>query len=100
MFAPHQFGQIILSDVGILLWLGALTAWIYQSGFSQVFRLYLVPYLWWAILPILDLSHILNIFEQGEPLAGPHHLLATYRPVVAALSGRGIHIPSWCSGNA
>jgi omega-6 fatty acid desaturase / acyl-lipid omega-6 desaturase (Delta-12 desaturase) len=46
MFAPHQFGQIILSDVGILLWLGALTAWIYQSGFSQVFRLYLVPYLW------------------------------------------------------
>ena len=46
MFAPHQFGQIVLSDIGILLWLGALTAWIYQSGFSQVFRLYLVPYLW------------------------------------------------------
>ena len=46
MFAPHQFGQIIISDVGILIWLGALAAWIYQSGFSQVFRLYLVPYLW------------------------------------------------------
>ena len=46
MFAPHQFGQIILSDVGILLWLGALTAWTYHSGFSQVARLYLVPYLW------------------------------------------------------
>jgi omega-6 fatty acid desaturase / acyl-lipid omega-6 desaturase (Delta-12 desaturase) len=46
MFAPHQFGQIIISDVGILLWLGTLAAWIYQSGFSQVLRLYLVPYLW------------------------------------------------------
>jgi omega-6 fatty acid desaturase (delta-12 desaturase) len=46
MFAPHQFGQIILSDIGILLWLGALTAWTYHAGFSQVARLYLVPYLW------------------------------------------------------
>ncbi len=46
MFAPHQFGQIIIGDVSILLWIGALAAWIYQSGFSQVFRLYLVPYLW------------------------------------------------------
>ena len=46
MFAPHQFGQIILSDIGILIWLGTLAAWIYQSGFSQVFRVYLVPYLW------------------------------------------------------
>jgi omega-6 fatty acid desaturase / acyl-lipid omega-6 desaturase (Delta-12 desaturase) len=46
MFAPHQFGQVIISDVGVLLWIGALAAWIYQSGFSQVFRLYLVPYLW------------------------------------------------------
>ena len=46
MFAPHQFGQIILSDVGILLWLGTLAAWTYHSSFSQVVRLYLVPYLW------------------------------------------------------
>ncbi len=46
MFAPHQFGQIILSDIGILLWLGTLAAWTYQSGFLQVLRLYLVPYLW------------------------------------------------------
>jgi omega-6 fatty acid desaturase (delta-12 desaturase) len=53
MFAPHQYGQIILSDIGVLLWLGALAAWIYQSGFSQVFRLYLVPYLWCIILVIL-----------------------------------------------
>ena len=46
MFAPHQFGQILLSDIGILLWLGTIAVWIYQSGFSHVFRLYLVPYLW------------------------------------------------------
>lgn len=46
MFGPHQFGQIILSDIGVFLWLGTLAAWAYQSGFSQVLRLYLVPYLW------------------------------------------------------
>lgn len=46
MFAPHQFGQVIISDVGILLWLGTVAACIYHYGFSQVFRLYLVPYLW------------------------------------------------------
>jgi omega-6 fatty acid desaturase (delta-12 desaturase) len=46
MFAPHQFGQVILSDIGVLLWLGVLVAWTYSSGFSEVTRLYLVPYLW------------------------------------------------------
>jgi len=46
MFAPHQFGQVILSNISILLWLGTLATWVYQSGFPQVFRLYLVPYLW------------------------------------------------------
>ena len=46
MFAPHHFSQIILSDVGIFLWLATLVAWTYQSGFSQVVRVYLVPYLW------------------------------------------------------
>jgi hypothetical protein len=45
-------------------------------------------------------SHLLNMFTQGEPLVGPHHLLAAYRPAVAALSFRGVHIPSWCSVNA
>ena len=46
MFAPHQFFQIILSDIGIILWLAAVITWSYYRGFAEVFRLYLVPYLW------------------------------------------------------
>ena len=64
MFAPHQFGQIVLFDVGVLLWLGILAVWMYQSGFSQVFCLYLVPYLWLAILVILDFQHLLNTLNR------------------------------------
>ena len=46
MFAPHQYGSIIISDIGILLWLAGVAGSIYKFGFSDVFRLYLVPYLW------------------------------------------------------
>ena len=46
MFAPHQFHQIVLSDIGIILWLAAVITWSYYKGFAEVFRLYLVPYLW------------------------------------------------------
>ena len=46
MFAPHQYGQIILSDIGIAIWLSVIITWSYYNGFAEVFRLYLVPYLW------------------------------------------------------
>lgn len=36
----------MISTVGILLWLTGIGAWVYQKGFGEVFRLYLVPYLW------------------------------------------------------
>lgn len=48
MFGPHQYGSIIISDIGILLWLAGVAGSIYTFGFSDVFRLYLVPYLWWV----------------------------------------------------
>ncbi|KAH9971929.1 fatty acid desaturase-domain-containing protein [Lactifluus volemus] len=67
MFSPHQFGQIILSDVGVLLWLSVLAACIHQSGFFQVFRLYLVPYLWtnhWLVL--------ITFLQHTDPLV-PHY---------------------------
>lgn len=53
LFAPHQFGQIILSDVGIFIWLAGISTWIYQRGFLEVLTLYLIPYLWvnhWLVL--------------------------------------------------
>lgn len=46
MFAPHHRDQIIISDVGIVLWLAAVITSIYYRGFAEVFRVYLVPYLW------------------------------------------------------
>lgn len=46
MFSPHHFSQIIMSDVGTILWLAAVGTAIYQYGFATVFRVYLVPYLW------------------------------------------------------
>jgi omega-6 fatty acid desaturase (delta-12 desaturase) len=46
MFAPHHYGQILLSDLGIVLWAAGIAAAIYYHGFVNVFTLYLVPYLW------------------------------------------------------
>lgn len=54
MFAPHQHGAIILSDIGILLWMAGLAGSIYTFGFASVFRTYLVPYLW-LVGPCLEL---------------------------------------------
>jgi len=69
MFAPHHYGQIVWSDIGILLWLVALGTWIYYKGFAEVGRLYLVPYLWvnhWLVL--------ITFLQHTDPLL-PH-----YRP--------------------
>jgi len=59
IFAPHHFLQIVMSDVGVILWLLAVGASIYEFGFSTVFSVYLAPYLWvnhWLIL-ITFLQH-------------------------------------------
>jgi omega-6 fatty acid desaturase (delta-12 desaturase) len=67
MFAPHQRNQIILSDIGVVLWLAALITWSYYKGFAEVFRLYLVPYLWvnhWLVL--------ITFLQHTDPLI-PHY---------------------------
>lgn len=69
MFNDNQWGQIIMSDVGIVIWLAAIFYSIRQFGFFEVFRLYLVPYLWvnhWLVL--------ITILQHTDPLL-PH-----YRP--------------------
>ena len=53
MYTSNQFWQIIISDIGVFIWLGAIIASIYHFGFQTVFRVYLVPYLWYDLfLPI------------------------------------------------
>ncbi|KAF9468577.1 fatty acid desaturase-domain-containing protein [Collybia nuda] len=67
MFSPHHYGQIIISVVGIIIWLGVVGACIYQYGFLNVFRLYGVPYLWvnhWLVL--------ITFLQHTDPLL-PHY---------------------------
>lgn len=46
IFSPNHYWQVIVSDLGIIIWLSAIAYSISQWGLSTVFRLYLVPYLW------------------------------------------------------
>ncbi|GJJ13497.1 hypothetical protein Clacol_007751 [Clathrus columnatus] len=53
LFSPHQRIGILLSDFGVLLWISTLITWSVARGFTEMFRIYLVPYLWvnhWLVL--------------------------------------------------
>lgn len=77
MFSPHHQTQVTISIVGVLLWLTGISTWIYYKGFWEVFRLYLVPYLWLVRL-VVKLFSLLTLGVQGKPLASAHHVLATH----------------------
>ncbi|KAJ6622645.1 delta-12 fatty acid desaturase protein [Mycena sp. CBHHK59/15] len=67
MFAPHHRNAVHLSDIGVVLWLGALVAASYVYGFSTVFIVYIVPYLWinhWLVL--------ITFLQHTDPLL-PHY---------------------------
>ncbi|KAF8526151.1 fatty acid desaturase-domain-containing protein [Gautieria morchelliformis] len=70
LFSPHQYSQVLVSDVGIFLWLAGIVAWSMTRGFGEMFRIYLVPYLWvnhWLVL-ITFLQHtdpLLPHYRQG-----------------------------------
>ncbi|KAG6850284.1 hypothetical protein H0H93_015541 [Arthromyces matolae] len=67
IFAPHHYFQILVSDLGIILWLAGVAYSIYTFGFANVFRLYLVPYLWvnhWLVL--------ITFLQHTDPLL-PHY---------------------------
>ncbi|KAF9013478.1 delta-12 fatty acid desaturase protein [Cyathus striatus] len=67
LFKPHQYYQIIISDIGIIAWLCAVLYSIYTFGFFEVFRVYLVPYLWinhWLVL--------ITFLQHTDPLL-PHY---------------------------
>ncbi|KAL0566063.1 hypothetical protein V5O48_015951 [Marasmius crinis-equi] len=67
MFTPKQYGQIILSDIGVVFWLAAVVSAIYYKGFVNVFAVYLVPYLWvnhWLVA--------ITFLQHTDPLL-PHY---------------------------
>ena len=48
IFSPSQWGQIVISDIGTLFWVVGLYYSINKFGFFEVFRTYVVPYLWYV----------------------------------------------------
>ncbi|KAF8158342.1 delta-12 fatty acid desaturase protein [Crassisporium funariophilum] len=67
MFSPHHHSQIIASNIGVFIWLFAIAASIYYKGFLDVFKAYLVPYLWanhWLVL--------ITFLQHTDPLL-PHY---------------------------
>ncbi|KAJ3488412.1 hypothetical protein NLI96_g2861 [Meripilus lineatus] len=67
MFSPHHYGQIVMSDIGVIIWAAAVAYSIYHFGFFEVFRTYLVPYLWvnhWLVL--------ITFLQHTDPLL-PHY---------------------------
>jgi omega-6 fatty acid desaturase / acyl-lipid omega-6 desaturase (Delta-12 desaturase) len=67
MFKEHQYHQVIMSDLGVFLWLFAIGSFIYQYGFLQVFKVYIAPYLWvnhWLVL--------ITFLQHTDPLL-PHY---------------------------
>lgn len=81
MFSAHHFGQVIVSDIGVVFWLAALSTWIYYRGLAEVFVVYFVPYLWvnhWLVA-ITFLQHtdpILPHYRASE-FTFPRGALAT-----------------------
>ncbi|KAG6817554.1 hypothetical protein H0H93_007145 [Arthromyces matolae] len=67
IFAPRHYFQILISDLGIILWLAGIAYSIHTFGFANVFRIYLVPYLWvnhWLVL--------ITFLQHTDPLL-PHY---------------------------
>ncbi|KAK7046598.1 FA-desaturase domain-containing protein [Favolaschia claudopus] len=67
IFAPHHHSQIVLSDLGIFIWLALIVLSCYHYSFLTVFRTYLVPYIWvnhWLIL--------ITFLQHTDPLV-PHY---------------------------
>lgn len=80
MFAPHQYGQVMISTLGVLLWLAAVALSIYKWGPLTVFKTYLVPYLWvnhWLVL--------ITFLQHTDPLL-PHYRAPQFTFIRGALS--------------
>ncbi|KAJ7214031.1 delta-12 fatty acid desaturase protein [Mycena pura] len=80
MFSPHHFLEVVLSDIGVALWLVGLIAATYAFGFRSVFIVYIVPYLWvnhWLVL--------ITFLQHTDPLL-PHYRAPQFNFQRGALS--------------
>ena len=80
MFAPHQYSSVVVSVVGVMLWLAAVVGWAYTRGFSEMFRVYGMTYLWvnhWLVL--------ITFLQHTDPLL-PHYRGSEHNFVRGALA--------------
>ncbi|TXT13533.1 hypothetical protein VHUM_00900 [Vanrija humicola] len=80
IFKPSHFWQIISSDIGVFLTLGALGVWGYFRGFKEVVAVYLIPYLWvnhWLVF--------ITFLQHTDPLL-PHYSAKTWTFARGALA--------------
>jgi omega-6 fatty acid desaturase (delta-12 desaturase) len=80
LFAPHQYMGVLQSDFGIVLWLIAVVYSIKTFGFLNVFRIYLMPYLWvnhWLVF--------ITFLQHTDP-ALPHYAPTSFTFPRGALS--------------
>lgn len=54
MFSPQHYGQVIMSVLGVAIWLAAIATSIYLKGFTTVLKVYLVPYFWLVSISSLE----------------------------------------------
>ncbi|KAF7291577.1 Oleoyl phosphatidylcholine desaturase [Mycena chlorophos] len=80
IFSAHHFGQVLVSDVGVFLWIAGLVAATRTWGFGTVFVVYGVPYLWvnhWLIC--------ITFLQHTDPIL-PHYRAAEFTFPRGALS--------------
>lgn len=52
IFRPHHRGEIIVSNLGIFLWIAGLVYAVSVWGYFEVMRVYFIPYLWYVVNPM------------------------------------------------
>lgn len=72
LFKASEVSQIIVSDIGVALWLSAMAYWVYNFGWNSMLSYYFVPYLWvnhWLVL--------ITFLQHTDPLL-PHYRAAAF----------------------
>ena len=68
IFSPHHRKKIVFSDIGIFIWLAAVIGACYYHSFTEVLKIYLIPYLWvnhWLVL--------ITFLQHTDPLVPHYH---------------------------
>jgi omega-6 fatty acid desaturase / acyl-lipid omega-6 desaturase (Delta-12 desaturase) len=80
LYKPTEVNQILISDLGIAIWMSALYYWGSEYGWRNMLSYYFVPYLWvnhWLVM--------ITFLQHTDPLL-PHYRAAAFTFPRGALS--------------